>query len=397
MTVSSIVALILLGVVVVLLLRLHTQRLHLQTGEFERAELERDLERAREQLSLIERRMLALANATYDALLTVDKERRIVAINQSARDLFPGTADPVGQTLMTVTRDHELDALVGSVLRGESSLETQIELDDRSFRVRCTVIDSTSPLGAALALQDISELLRLTRARRDMVANFSHDLRTPISSIRLLVDTLLHNFAHDTKRDKRLLKKIAGETDSLQHMTQELIDLSMIESGRAIIRMVPVSLLGVLNDAFSLMGTQIEQKKLELMNDITEDLQILVDPEQIRRVLTNIIHNAVKFTPAGGQIRFSLEHGDQMVTIRIKDTGPGIPPQERTRIFERFYQVDSSRTGQSNGSGSGLGLSIAKHIVEAQGGKIWAEAGIPGGACIAFTIPLADDKVKTPQ
>jgi two-component system phosphate regulon sensor histidine kinase PhoR len=384
--------LFLVGLVVILLIKLQTQRKRLQNYEFDQPALQRDLLRAREQLSITERRMMALANATYDVLLTVDKERRIIAINRSARDLFPGIAEPIGQTVMAVTRHHELDALVANVLNGEMLLETQIELNDRSFRVRCMLIDSDVRLGAALALQDISELLRLTRARRDMVANFSHDLRTPIRSIRLLVDTLTTNFGRNPERDSRLLGKIAGETDSLQHMTQELIDLSMIESGRAIIRMVTVNLKEILTDASNLMATQIEQKKLDLVNEITDDIQVLIDPEQTRRVITNVIHNAVKFTPRDGQIRLSAACADQMVTLRIRDTGPGIPPQERTRIFERFYQVDTSRTGQSTGSGSGLGLSIAKHIIEAQGGKIWAEAGIPSGACIAFTIPLADPK-----
>ena len=104
----------------------------------------------------------------------------------------------------------------------------------------------------------------------------------------------------------------------------------------------------------------------------------------------NVMHNAVKFTPQGGQIIFTATCSAQMATIRIRDTGRGIPPHDRTRIFERFYQVDTARTGHPGG-GSGLGLSIAKHIIEAQGGKIWAEAGIPNGACICFTIPLAED------
>src|SRR5205807_6895257 len=129
--------------------------------------------------------------------------------------------------------------------------------------------------------------------------------------------------------------------------------------------------------------------KLEIVTKIPDTLEVLADPEQTRRVIVNIIHNAVKFTPSGGQIRFTSTRRGQMATIRITDSGPGIPPKDRTRIFERFYQADVARTGADGGSG--LGLSIAKHIVEAQGGTIWAEGADPHGACIAFTIPLADD------
>jgi two-component system phosphate regulon sensor histidine kinase PhoR len=226
-----------------------------------------------------------------------------------------------------------------------------------------------------------------------MVANFSHDLRTPISSIRLLVDTLLQNFGKNAERDTRLLGKIAGETDSLQHMTQELIDLSMIESGKAIIRMIPVAISDIVTDALNIMGTQLEQKKLTVVDEVPEDIRVLVDPEQTRRVITNLLHNSVKFTPSNGKIRFEASTNSQVATVRVSDTGPGIPPQDRARVFERFYQVDASRTGQTGGSG--LGLSIAKHIIEAQGGKIWAEGGIPVGACISFTLPLADSLETT--
>src|SRR5262249_34316743 len=136
---------------------------------------------------------------------------------------------------------------------------------------------------------------------------------------------------------------------------------------------------------------------LEFVSQIPSDLLVLADPEQTRRVVTNLLHNSVKFTPSGGKIIFEASENSQMATIRARDTGIGIPPQERTRIFERFYQVDTARTAKTggHGSGSGLGLSIAKHIIEAQGGRIWAEGAPsdgPGGACIMFTIPLADGK-----
>jgi two-component system, OmpR family, phosphate regulon sensor histidine kinase PhoR len=392
MTLTDLALVILAGSVVVLLLVLRNRAQKLRALNVEFAMIRRDLGKSQEWLQLSRAFFENLAGTTFDGLLIVDRDRRVTVINPAGCEMF-GVKDQiqaVGQTLMTVTRNHELDALVEGVLRGETGLETQIEINERAFRVRAHQTKGTVQPNAVIALQDISELLRLTRARREMVANFSHDLRTPISSIRLLVDTLTHHFGRNGERDLRLLGKIAGETDSLQHMTVELIDLSMIESGRAIIRMVPVTMGEILGDAFSVMATQIEQKKLELVNEIPDDLRVSADPEQTRRVVTNVIHNSLKFTPPGGQIRFTVSCANQMATIRIQDTGPGIPPQDRTRIFERFYQVDTARTGGQGTNGSGLGLSIAKHIIEAQGGKIWAEAGIPNGACICFTISLAD-------
>ncbi len=357
---------------------------------------EAEVDRLRQELSQLtvalaasQSGMPALADALFDPLLVVDADHRIITINPMARSLFTDKLQVIGQPLIVVTARPELDALVDSVLEGDAALESQIDIDDRPFRVRSSAINLSGQVGAVLMLQDISELLRLSRARREMVANFSHDLRTPISSIRLLVDTLSQHLGHDPERDARLIGKIASEADSLQHITQELIDLSMIESGRAILRMVPTCFGQILANAFSTMNTQVEQKKLSVVIKIPDTLEVLADPEQTCRVIVNIMHNAVKFTPSGGQIRFSSTRRGRMATIRIADTGPGIPPKDRTRVFERFYQADAARTGTAGGSG--LGLSIAKHIIEAQGGTIWAEGAEPQGACIAFTIPLAGD------
>ena len=333
------------------------------------------------QLNMLDNRLENLANTSFDALLIVDAQRHVMLINEAGRALF--SSGQPGQTLMTATRHHQLDNLAVRCAQLNDALEDQIELNGRSFKVRASRIANGS---VALALQDVTELLRLTRARRDMVANISHELRTPISTIRLLVDTLSQSLGRNPERDLRQLGKIASQTDSLQFLTEELHELSMIESGKAIMRMIETPLNTIAHDAIDRMITQVEKKKLELLNTITDDVCVLADPDQTRRVLTNLISNAVKFTPSGGKITLSARTAADMVTVRVADSGPGIPPNERVRIFERFYQIDSARSGGPH-NGSGLGLSIAKHIIEAQGGEIWAEGAEPHGACICFTLP----------
>lgn len=397
----ALIVLLLAGGVIVLWLRLRQATNALKTRDLELFSVRRDLSNAKDNLNNLSGRINSTLGAVFDAVLVMTPGLHLVALNPAARDLFAVDMTAIGKSLMSITHDHELDSLAQDALTNPESLDSQITIGERTFRVRRALISGVEGPALVLTLQDISELLRLTRARRDMVANFSHDLRTPISSIRLLVDTLTNNFGKNYERDLRLLGKIAGETDSLEHMTQELIDLSVIESGKAIVRMVPVQLSDILQEAADIMGTQIEQKKLEFVNLIPPDLIVLADPEQTRRVVTNLIHNSVKFTPPGGKITFEATTAAQLATIHVRDTGIGIPPQERTRIFERFYQVDTARTGKTGGqSGSGLGLSIAKHIIEAQGGRIWAEAPPPdgpGGACIGFTIPLADGRQANSQ
>lgn len=396
MAILDVLVIGLICAIAVLLWRERALRAALARHDSELAARNRELIQTRNMLSITREETQGMVNAAFDPLMVADADRRIVAINQAARDVFGVAKIPLGQTVMAVTRNHELDALVGAALAGEEQPESQVSIDSahgiRTFRVRVIADRTTDHVRIILAMQDVTELLRLTRARRDMVANLSHDLRTPISNIRLLVDTLVHNFGKNPERDLKMLSKIASATDSLHHMTQELIDLSMIESGKAIMRLVETDLSDVVKHVLEELETQAEEKKLTIHNAIPTDQHVLADADQMQRVIMNIVQNAVKFTPSGGQISLTASADQGMLRVCIKDTGPGIPPQERTRIFERFYQVDSPRTGgpKANGRGTGLGLAIAKHIVEAHGGAIWAEANLPTGASILFTLPLAE-------
>jgi two-component system phosphate regulon sensor histidine kinase PhoR len=396
MVILDVLVVALICAIAALLWRERELRAALARQDSDLAARNRELIQTRDMLSIAREETQGMVNAAFDPLMVADADRRIVAINHAARDVFGVERIPLGQTVMTVTRNHELDALVGAALAGEDQPESQVSIDSahgaRTFRVRVVADRTNDRTRIILAMQDVTELLRLTRARRDMVANLSHDLRTPISNIRLLVDTLVHNFGKNPERDLKMLSKIASATDSLHHMTQELIDLSMIESGKAIMRLVETDLSDVVKHVLEELETQAEEKRLTIHSTIPTGQRVLADADQMRRVIMNIVQNAVKFTPSGGQISLTASADQGMLTVCIKDTGPGIPPQERTRIFERFYQVDSPRTGgpKANGRGTGLGLAIAKHIVEAHGGAIWAEANLPTGASILFTLPLVE-------
>lgn len=365
-------------------LRLNSQhQMQARTIQF----LEGGLVQSKEVLTMALNRLNRLANSSFDAVLVIDADKRITILNDLAEGVFDIQHNVIGDSLIGVTASHQLDRLAEQVIHTQEPQEDQIELNGRFYKVRVSWIDART---VVLALQDVTEVLRLTRARRDMVANISHELRTPISSIRLMIDTLTQSYGKNRERDLSKLAKIDRETESLQYLVQELHDLSMIETGKAIMRMIEIPLNSVIQDALGRMSSQLEQKGLRIVNTLPPEVIVLVDPDQTRRVLTNLISNAVKFTPSGGTITFSAAFDDPaQITIRVSDTGIGIPPSERERIFERFYQVDSARSGNTHGSG--LGLAIAKHIIGAQGGKIWAEAALPQGTCIAFTLPLANE------
>ena len=335
--------------------------------------------------------LLAMADSAYNALIVLNDQCEIVVMNEQAKRIFE-YEHPVGQALQTVTGSQELTMMVSdSLANQEEMLEEQIWINDHAYRVRVQIIQRTDNDDAqiCLAMEDVTELIRLNRARRDMVGNISHELRTPIANIRLIIDGLFH----ETEKPKRKqsiysLRAIARETDALLWMAEELLDLSMIESGQAIMKMYDSEAFLIVEDAIDRVYDQSAAKEIEVVHDVPETLYVLCDQDKIRRVLVNLIHNAVKWSPPGETISIHAQRNDEEVTISVFDNGPGVPEEQTGRIFERFYQADESR---SVSEGTGLGLAICKHIVEAHGGRIWAESNAnQGGGRFSFTLPVGE-------
>ncbi|MBL8132789.1 MAG: PAS domain-containing protein [Anaerolineae bacterium] len=335
---------------------------------------------------------LTLANSAYDALLVVDDDNRIIAINDSAEALF-NRKRPIGELLDEVTGVDELNLMVEDARTNqEESFEEQVTIDRRVYRVRTRVIMRAGNRFIGLAFQDISELVRLNRARRDMVANISHELRTPIANIRLIIESLFHEQDRPKrKQSTSALKAIARETDSLIWLVQELLDLSMIESGQAILRMVDQSIYQLVADAIERLDEQSVTRQITFVNQVPPEIQVLADGDHVRRVLVNLLHNALKWSPTGESVFVRAEIDGDAVITSVIDNGPGVPEAHRERIFERFYQVDPSRSGKE---GTGLGLAICRHVVEAHEGRIWVESNPDRtdglGGCFRFTLPLGE-------
>lgn len=329
--------------------------------------------------------MLTLVNTAYDALIVVDADCKLLACNTSAARLF-GIDDVMGRSLVEVTSLPELEMMVRDALANqEAQLEEQINIKESSYRVQAQVVQKDGYRLIGLALQDITRLVRLNRARRDMVANISHELRTPIANIRLIIDGLFHDQDKPKRKDSiSSLRAVARETDNLLWLVQEMSDLSMIESGQAIVRLVDVPLVDLVEEAIERMVDISAQKDVKIVRHIPEKLHVLCDSDLAKRVLVNLMHNAIKWSPEGDAVTISAaEEGDEVI-ISVLDNGRGVPPEQVERIFERFYQVDASRSG---GDGSGLGLAICRHIVEAHGGRIWAEDNSNGsGGRFLFTL-----------
>lgn len=397
------VAAVLLIVVAGQLLLLRRLQQRLNKEQARTASLERTLSFVRKELAEVQTRRKRLLAASTQALVIVEDDFRISSANKVAKSLF----GPLNREMSFIewTRQHRLSELVEQTLLGQKMPPVYFTRDDRVLEAHAKSIKLKKKVVAvALAIHDVTELQRLTRARRDFVTNISHELRTPLASIRLLTDTLLNGALSDSEMAVSLVDKIAAQAETLSQLAQELMDLSLIESGQAPLRLGPCSLQEVVREQVEYLLPQAERKNILLEVNIADDLIVLVDKTMIARVITNLVHNAIKFTDTGSvtiQACFACDdelaaliasrlppdnNNDAWVLVSVADTGIGIPPDELGRIFERFYKIDRARKRPR--AGTGLGLAIAKHIIEAHGGTIWAQNNPEGGATFYFTLPI---------
>lgn len=324
-----------------------------------------------------------------DAVLIVDGEGKVTLANPAAETLFNITVEQtLGRSLVEVVRQHQFVELWRNSLKTHkqqiSTLETSPE---RSFvRAIATPLEGSLPGATLLVFQDLTQIRRLETVRRDFVSNVSHELRTPLASLKALTETLQETALEDPPAARRFLQRMEDEIDNLTQLVRELLDLSRIESGRVPFDRRPFNPLTMITHAVERMQLQAERGGLTIQIEENEPLpEVMADAERIESVLVNLLHNAIKFTPPGGNITAGAQLGQNRVVFFVKDTGVGIQPEDLSRIFERFYKADQSRSG----GGTGLGLSIARHTVEAHKGRIWAESKPGEGSTFYFSLPLA--------
>jgi two-component system phosphate regulon sensor histidine kinase PhoR len=371
-------------------------------------------------------------------VLVTSSRRQILYANPAALTLLDMSADrAVGQLAARVLHDYESTQMLidAAHLNRPQEQIVQRTSSGQTWRVAVTPMRLSAPIMAGplahpeardavylfLTIDDLTEMGRLETIRKDFVAHVSHELRTPLAAVRLMAETLQEALGRDPEGAREFARRILAEVDHLSQMVNELLELSRIESGKIELRLEPTDIAGVIEVALDRMRPIAGERGITLRSEAPEELpDALADGKRVGEALMNLIDNALKFTPSGGVVTVSAEccagsappgksqpRGRKSgppaalypaLTIRVRDTGVGIPSEDLPRVFERFYKADRARTraadlsqndAGSNATGTGLGLAITKHLVELHGGRIWAESELDSGSVFSFTLPIA--------
>lgn len=342
----------------------------------------------------------SLVDALPDPVLLADDEDRILLINAPAERLLQLPPQQViGRPFLTAVNDPSIVDLFESCRRRRGghlgSIDREIKLIRRGMRLSFQAHAEPTPAGGLLVvLRDVSTLAATIQMKTDFVANASHELRTPISAIKVAFETLRDVYAEDRGLTDRCIAIIDGHLRRLEEMLRDLLDLSRVENADLKPHLGSVRSADLVAMLRSNWTSPAREKGVELtLPEPSESVEFTSDRRLLDLILKNLVENAIKFTPAGGSVTVSVARresgGRGDVVLSVVDTGCGIPEEHRERVFERFYQVDSARSG-SSGRGTGLGLAIVKHAVNALAGQIQMQSKIGAGTTITCVLPALD-------
>jgi two-component system, OmpR family, phosphate regulon sensor histidine kinase PhoR len=354
--------------------------------------LARNLQEMMKAKEMQQDRLSTLIENMGSGLILIDNRGYISLINRAFKEIFQVKPEDFLYRLYYEVIEHrEISDLVEEIFITEQTIKRYLLLpmgiDMKHFEVFGAPIIGTNDVwkGTLLVFHDITELKNLEQTRKDFVANVSHELKTPITSIKGFTETLLDGAKDDPKSLEAFLNIILIESDRLQTLIQDLLELSKIEQHRFKLDIKEVNLHSILNEVITMLNKKAVEKEISLhFNQGDSNLIVDGDLFRLKQVFINIINNAIAYTPKNGKVTVLTEEKDDHVLVKVKDTGIGIEKQEIPRVFERFYRIDKDRS--RNSGGTGLGLAIVKHLMEAHKGTITVTSEVGKGS--TFTISL---------
>lgn len=350
---------------------------------------EESLRQQREIFARSQAQQQTLFNSMIEGVLLLDAQGRVLLVNESLRQLLGFSEEIRGKTLAQALRMPALNALAEELKSGKSIFDSEIAMSSnppRFLQVNAAVVmEKGTEAGQLFVLRDVTRIKQLESIRRDFVANVSHELRTPLCLIRGFSETLLDGAKDDPELTTRFLQKIDKQSHRLLFLIEDLLSISQLESGQISLNLHEVNLREVAQRVLDDLSQRAAERETVIENRIPSFIQVKADADRIQQVFFNLTENAIKYGKPKGIVTLAAKPIENRIEVSVSDDGPGIPPEARNRIFERFYRVDRARSRETGGTG--LGLSIVKHIVQAHGGEVWVKSEMQQGAIFYFTIP----------
>jgi two-component system phosphate regulon sensor histidine kinase PhoR len=342
-----------------------------------------DIEETRRQLEMLR----AVVDGMSEGLWITDPDGRVIQHNTALKEMLYAGTELVGRQPQQLLRSPELAAAVSRACR--EGIVTRLEVPVEGVRPRVLSVQVT-PLGrelpgSAAVFQDVTELQRLEKVRKDFVANVSHELRTPITAIRGYAETLKGGALTDLNNAPKMVDIIHRQSERLSELVEDLLELSRIDAKQIQLARVTVNLNQATQRASETILPKAQAKSIQVHIDIPADLVAEADQRAVEQVLLNLLDNAVKYTGTGGNIRVTGKKKGTDVELAVKDSGAGIDSRHLPRIFERFYRVDKGRSRELGGTG--LGLSIVKNLVNLMNGEVWVESRPGEGSTFFVELP----------
>jgi signal transduction histidine kinase len=339
-------------------------------------------------------RELAQQRAQRDQLLEalpsavlLFQETTLVHANRAALRILH--IEPEGDGHLPQLRDESADALLHAVEEASAvgrAVAIEIERDGAVLAAQAVELTSGE---TALVVRDVTRERRLAAVRRDFVINASHELKTPVAGIQALADSLALALRHDPARGARMVQRIEQEAERLARLVRDLLDLARLEEREQDQEQRPVDVVKVVAGQLDRLQAAADSQGVAVRTELPETAVVVAAPEDVRSIVANLLENAVRYNRRGGSVSVQVSRHDGRVALEIVDTGEGIAPDDRERIFERFYRVDKARSRAAGGTG--LGLSLVRHAVQRLGGTIVVHSELGAGSTFRVELPVAQD------
>ena len=345
-----------------------------------------ELARRLEELTRDRARMEAILSGMVEGVLVLDRHGRVRLVNRAAQAMLHVDASAVDHLYLEVIRHPDISAQLTAALRGGEVEPQELPLGrdfSRVFVARAAPVAGASG-GAVLVLHDITDLRRADQVRRDFVANVSHELRTPLTAIRGYIEALVDELP-DAEQTRHFLEIVARHSGRMERLVTDLLRLARLDAKQELLDVAPCEIQQIVGAVVADLAQAIETRQQRIAIRVASDAGLIdADPAKLHDVVRNLVENAVNYSPEGTTVHVDATRRGGLIDIVVSDSGPGIPPADLTRVFERFYRVDKSR---SRPGGTGLGLAIVRHLVQLHGGTVTAENRPEGGARFTVTLP----------